>query len=556
MNSFLREINFSIVAFVLIFHLFLGLLLANIGFIFGYPLQVFYYPLSLSVFVFRKNIPTLTGTLAVLIFCYLISLFVFDNSYDGQYYHQETMIQLKNGWNPIYSESTARTGKLWIDNYPKGGETLSSLIYLVTNQIEIGKSVNWIALFASFFICYSALSLLGLNRKLKFLYSFLVAFNPVVVSQVLTYYIDALIYSFLVCCLCSIFLYLKERKNIYLGIFIASIVLGGSIKFTSIVIFGVFIAVSLLVILLVIKQKKYFFELLYSGCIGFLCLLIVTINPYLNNLVHGRHLFYPLLGKGAVDIMYLTTPKDFVDNHNRIEKLGTTLFAKTGPLDVKNLEYKIPFSIHKDEIIRLADSDIMIGGFGVFYGGFLLLLLLFYLFNFKKLRNLGRFQKILLISIIPLLISVLIISDPWWVRYIPHFYLIPILLLLILETNRIKIRFIPVLYIILGLNLSLFLVAISVANYYKSQKNYYILESLKKSNKTVNIDAKEFKSTLNRLEEYEIPYREVTISPNDNNVIRFQPKGAVIINENFVKVKKSKIFEILQNKLYKDDEQN
>lgn len=556
MNSFLQKIDLSLMAFVLIFHLFLSLLVANVGFIFGFPLQAFYYPVSLliSLIIFRNNIPTLVSLFGVLMFCYIISLVVFDNSYDGQFYHQETIIQLKNGWNPIYTDSTARTGKFWIDNYPKGGETLSSLIYLTTHQIEIGKCINWIALFASFFICYSALELLGLNRRLRFLYSFLVAFNPVVVSQVFTYYIDALIYSFLVCCICSIFLYLKQRKNVYLYIFVASMVLGSSIKFTSIVIFGVFVSVSLLIILLVIKQKKYFFEMLYSGCVGFLCLLIITINPYLNNLINGRHLFYPLFGKGAVDIMYLTTPKDFVDNHNRIEKLAVTLFAETGPLDTKKLEYKIPFSIHKDEIIRLADSDIMIGGFGVFYGGFLLVLFCFYLFNLKKLKNLGRFQKILFISIIPLLISVLIISDPWWVRYIPQFYLIPILLLLILEINRIKIKFIPVLYIILGLNLSLFLSAISVANYYKTQKNYYILESLKKSNITVNIDAKEFKSTLNRLEEYGIPYREVKISPNNKNVIKFQPKGAVIINENFVEAKKNKIFKILQNKLYKDDE--
>ncbi len=558
MNSFLQKIDLSLMAFVLIFHLFLSLLVANIGFIFGFPLQPFYYPISLliSLIIFRNNIPTLVSLFGVLMFCYIISLVVFDNSYDGQYYHQETIIQLKNGWNPIYTDSTARTGKFWIDNYPKGGETLSSLIYLMTHQIEIGKCVNWIALFASFFICYSALGLLGLKKKFRFLYSFLVAFNPVVVSQVFTYYIDALIYSFLVCCICSIFLYIKERKKIYLCIFAASMVLGSSIKFTSIVIFGIFIAVSLLIVLLNIKHKKSFFELLYSGCVGFICLIIVTINPYLNNLINGRHLFYPLLGKGAVDIMYLTTPKDFVDNHNRIEKLAFTLFAKTGPLNAEKLEYKIPFSIHKEEIIRLADSDIMIGGFGIFYGGFLLVLFLFYLFNFKKLKNLARLQKILFISIIPLFISVLIISDPWWVRYIPQFYLIPILLLLILEINRIKIRFMPVLYIILGLNLSLFLSAILVANYYKTQKNYYILESLKKSNITVNIDAKEFKSTLNRLQEYKIPYTELKISPSNKNTIKFQPKGAVIIKGNFVEVKKGKVFKILQNKLYKDDEYN
>lgn len=557
MNSFLQKIDISFIAFVLIFHLFLGLIIANTGFIFGFSLQAFYYPLSLliTLIVFRNNTLTLFTVFVILMFCYIMSLIVFDNSYDGQYYHQETMIQLKNGWNPIYTSSNARIGKLWIDNYPKGGETLSSLIYLSANQIEIGKCINWIALFASFFICYCALGLLGLKKKLKILYSFLVAFNPVVVSQVFTYYIDALIYSFLVCCMCSVFLYLKQRKNIYLFIFVASMVLGSSIKFTSIVIFGVFISVSLLIILLVIKQKKCFFELLYSAGVGLLCLLTVTINPYLNNLLSGRHLFYPLLGKGAVDIMYLTTPRDFVDNHNRLEKLAITLFAKTGSLNTEKLEYKIPFSIHKDEIIRLADSDIMIGGFGVFYGGFLLLLFLFYLFNLKKLKNLKAVQKILLMSIIPLLISVIVISDPWWVRYIPHFYLIPILLLLILDINHNKIRYLPVLYIILIVNVSLFVGAVAIANFYKSQKIYYTLESLKKSNNTILIDAKEFKSTLNRLDEYDIPYREMQISPNCKKVIKFQPKGAVIMDENFIEMKKNKVFEIIQNNLYKDDVQ-
>lgn len=48
------------------------------------------------------------------------------------------MIQLKNGRNPIYSLSSARIGKFWIDNYPKEGEAMSGLIYLLTKSDRDG----------------------------------------------------------------------------------------------------------------------------------------------------------------------------------------------------------------------------------------------------------------------------------------------------------------------------------------------------------------------------------------------------------------------------------
>ncbi|WP_313598567.1 hypothetical protein [Epilithonimonas vandammei] len=554
MKIYLKKINTSLIGFILVLHLFISLLITNVGFVFGFPVQFFYYPLSLllCLIIYKNNLPTCIVLFSLLVFSFVISRIVFDNSYDGQYYHQETMIQLKNGWNPIYSLSNSRTGKFWIDNYPKGAETLSSLIYIFTDKIEEGKCINWIALFASFFMSYSVLRLLEIKRTLKVLFAFLIAFNPVVISQVFTYYIDALVYSFFVCCLCSMTLYLKEKKNMYLYIFIGSLVLGSSIKFTSIVIFGVFIVVSLLCVIFILKQKYLFFKLFYSSCLGFFLLILVTINPYANNLINGRHLFYPLLGKGSVEIMYLTAPKDFVDGYNRIEKLGITLFGKTGFLDANDIRFKIPFSVHKSEIIKLTESDIMIGGFGVFYGGFLLLLLIVLLFNLEKFKNFSSTQKLLLMSIVPIFFSVLIISDPWWVRYIPQFYLIPIIILFVLQINQVKIKVLPLLYSVLIINVGLFLLAISISNYYKSQKFYYILESLKKSQRTVKIDTHQFKSTLNRLEEYNISYKEIKINNDDKKVIKFQPKGAVIKDESFVKVERNKIFDFLQKNLYMD----
>lgn len=542
------------IIFIIIFHLFICLLISQIGFFLHFPVARFYYPLSViaSILICRVNFISAIIALLILVSGFLISGYFFDFSADGQSYHQESVIQLKQGWNPILSDSDSRTMKVWTDHYPKGAEVVQSCIYSLLDKIEYAKATNFFLFISSLLLAKKALEYFNISFKQQWIFAFLIAANPVVISQILTFYVDGLSYSFLVCFLSSLFLFTKTKEKMYMMQIVASLTLGGSLKFTSIPIFGVIIIFILIVMMLLRKISLIKNLALPLFCASFL-LLICNYNPYVTNLKAGKHVFYPLRGEGAIDILEQFAPKGFVKNNNRIEKLAFTLFTKTGSFDKDDMCYKIPFRVSQKELNRLADADIGVGGFGIFYSGFLVVLLLFLIINYRRLRNLNHQQKILFITIFPILFSVLIISDPWWVRYIPQFYLIPLILLLILEVNSIKIKNLILIKGILFLNILSFISSVVVLNIYGTEKTYYILDMLKHSGKTVKIDARCFSSNLNRLDEYGINYKEVKIADDYKSIIRFQPKGSIIIDDQFEKHDKNLTYSFLNHFFYKID---
>lgn len=550
----MNKIYLEKIVFIIISHLFICLLLSQLGFFLDFPITRFYYPLSviISMLICRVNFISGFITFLILLSGFLISTYFFDLSADGQSYHQESIIQLKKGWNPVYFDSHSRTMKVWTEHYPKGAEIIQSCIYSFFGKIETGKAINIFLLISSLLLSKKVLERFSLNSKQQWIFAFLIALNPVVISQVLTFYVDGLSYSFLVCVLGSLFLFIKTKERIYMMLTIMALTIGGSLKFTSTPTLVVLI-LSILIILLLLKKISSIKALILPLLCSAFLLLFCNYNPYITNLKEGKHVFYPLKGEGAIDILERFAPEGFVRNNNRIEKLAFTLFTKTGSFDKDNMAYKIPFSVSQKELNRLADADIGVGGFGIFYSGFLIVLLLFFIINYKRLKNLNKQQKMLFITIIPILFSVLIISDPWWIRYIPQFYLIPLILLLILEINDIKIKNLFVLKGILFVNLLFFISSVAVLNIYGTEKTYYILNMLKDSGKTVKIDARYFTSNLDRLEEYGISYKEIKIADDYKPIIRFQPKGAIIIDDNFKKPDKNFVYVFLNRFFYKID---
>ncbi len=122
----------------------------------------------------------------IVLISYFAAIHYFDTSWDGQGYHQEAIYLLKNGWNPISSESNAF--HQWIDVYQKGNEIIQANIYLITNKIEAGKLLNIVLVYIAFFVFWSFLDTLKLKKSYCFFISFVAVFNPVVFTQVFTYY--------------------------------------------------------------------------------------------------------------------------------------------------------------------------------------------------------------------------------------------------------------------------------------------------------------------------------------------------------------------------------
>ncbi|MEI6728779.1 MAG: hypothetical protein WCK98_04005 [bacterium] len=88
------------------------------------------------------------ASLVITIGSFVVSLNVsqkfYDLSYDGQAYHGEAIIELNEGWNPIYERAPGYGGgthSIWLNAYPKASWLNSVSIYKVTGNIESGKTI-------------------------------------------------------------------------------------------------------------------------------------------------------------------------------------------------------------------------------------------------------------------------------------------------------------------------------------------------------------------------------------------------------------------------------
>ncbi|MGX6446099.1 hypothetical protein ACWM35_23085 [Neobacillus sp. K501] len=352
----------------------------------------------------------------------------YDLSYDGQAYQQEAIIQLANNWNPIFGDPVAVIHELWINHYPKGPWILSAVFYKLTGVIEMGKVFNFTLLISSFLITLGTLSQLFPKQAIKsIMISVVLAFNPIVLTQLTSFYIDGQIYSLLLIIFCMAYRLFYEYGLWEIVVLCFSILLLVNIKFTALVYAGV-IGVTYLVVLILFKKKDIIKRIIWPVVISFIvAIAVIGCNPYITNTIKEGNPFYPLFGKDAVDIMTTNSPANYI-YHNPIVSLTHSLFAKSeNPVNPRFSEKKIPFTIKKEELEVFTAPDVRAGGFGPLFGGALLvsvLLLLISLFQGWK-----RVRYIIFPGLI-LLISVLINPESWWARYTPQIWIAPILIVI------------------------------------------------------------------------------------------------------------------------------
>lgn len=206
--------SFSLALFVLFF-------ITSIGFIFHIPIQKFYpfisiLTLYLTLYLYSKKnkftntqlILSLYISIILLVLCGWLACSFWDNSWDGQRYHQNSILLLANGWNPIYDDINLFCKKIYnlgiihpyrCECYPKFSEIIAANIFHITDNIESGKIVNLISMLIMFFYSFYVLSgslFTKLSNKLKVIISFLLVYNPVVICQIFTYYNDFLLYFY------------------------------------------------------------------------------------------------------------------------------------------------------------------------------------------------------------------------------------------------------------------------------------------------------------------------------------------------------------------------
>lgn len=464
---------FYVAIFFLSFILF-NLLISTIFFIFNVGIQSWYVPCSfvlstvLTVLlmkrrgIIKKSSILICIVLPILITCGLIPLNskIYDYTYDGNSYHKLTIGMMMDGWNPLMEteeEFNEKKGEekmdisglefKWGDYYAKASHIFAANIGKMTGSVESGKILNDLSLAILFLLVLALCLYIKKSWTFSVLFAFVMVTPTTVVSQLLTNYVDGLVYlyMFLLAALFFWFEYAKEYKEEVLGIFFATLVILINIKFSSFAYAGILCAVYYGWYIYRYKKekkfdKKFFKRFSWTAFAAVVVgVFVVGLSVYPKNLVTHGHPFYPLMGEGKVDIMTENSP-DYFKSKSNIEKFFIATFSKMdnfSEIDNKEAELKIPFAVYESEIERTKECDSRISGNGVFFGGILIVSISVILICARRvfIRN----RKLFIMLTLPILMTIVMIitmSDVWWARYFPQLHFIVFAALIILDMYK------------------------------------------------------------------------------------------------------------------------
>ncbi len=366
----------------------------------------------------------------------------YDFSYDGQWYHEDAMIFLKKGWNPYHhylSEKEYHADEL-LNHYAQGAWIVRASYYIFSDLIESAKLFNFLLIWSSFFICAATLIRIRKNSLLfACAIAALAALNPIVVEFSLSYYVDGHVSSCSLIVISLFFLYVQTKRVPVLVLFCIALVYFVNIKFTALVFAGIFLSAGF-IYLLVKKHsgiRRYVIASV-TACVVALC--FVGFPTYLTNTVVRHHPFYPLMGPGNIGemISQVCYPADFF-GLNRFEKLNRSLFAVPtwSRAPVTSQPKHLFDHFNPDFLTNFANGIAEISGFGPLFGECAMLMLfsvlIFLPFHFKNKNILN-----LLLVCGVLLVSVFIVPECWYFRYVPQLYFVFLLFIWIIHITSGK----------------------------------------------------------------------------------------------------------------------
>jgi len=446
-NKYFYNLSITIVGIVTTIFI-----LTTVGGLFHIPVNPFYVliPFIGGIYYLKKqsteNIDFLKQLLILLLIIMIscaVSVYVWDSSSDGRWYHSATLIMLKNGWLPIYQKfidfaltcHVHPTSAFWSNCYLRFTEIIGANIYKLTNLIESAKAVNFIMLSAVFMYSFSVLKdFKPNNRFIPLLTSALIILNPVCICQWFSNYIDLHIYfTFTLLMLTIIKIeFQNQALKTDLFMFVSSGLMLAMSKLTGSMYLFVVCLIYLIYLFLLKKNiKKYIKTLLVIGGL----IAITGVNPFYTNIRDYGNSFHPLFGKHKIDIMKGNFPINFEKMSKPERFLRSTFSESVQSMSNPNhqqymdsVELKIPFTlrIKSPYTNTFSFPDMRVGGFGYFWSG-ILLLSLFYLpvirFRNRNERN--------IFWLITAMILASTFSNPhcWWAKYVPQFWLFPVFVL-------------------------------------------------------------------------------------------------------------------------------
>jgi hypothetical protein len=446
-NQKISVLCWSVTAILLTFF-FLTHLIVILNFLLGWRISAAVAPSALIISLiagyilgqreglqgWQRIVPPVIAVCIISIALLLAGAF-FDMSWDGLWYHQTAVYQMSHGWNPLRDPLHDFTPHLrdWLRYYAKGPWYIALALFATTNNIEMAKVAALIAIAAAFLAGFALLIDLGLNKRNSAVIAALIALNPVVTCELVSYLVDGLLISFLFIFIAAIVRWFRKPTLHIILIAVMSAVLCINSKFTGLVYLCFFIAMGGIYIL--IKERKLFRKyLIIQSAAIIVGIFIFGWNPYVTNTINRGNPFYPMLGSSAhpsLSAMGLDPIELYETPHNmmgkdRFTRFSYAVFGRPGAQPYfpgENAVLMLPFNIGWKDFDIFYFHEVRISGFGPLFSGALILsLFLLVLILFHK--DTQRLFIILLCATIVL--SLLISTHTWWARYGPQLWLLPI----------------------------------------------------------------------------------------------------------------------------------
>lgn len=391
---------------------------------------------------------------AVLLSGFIAGIFL-DTSFDGRWYHQEGIIRLESGLDPLretLAEDSLPGGlwsirqvgariasaPVWINHYPKATEIVAATVYASTGDIEVAKLFTILLALCVAALLRAIFLLLAPERRFTAAVApIALVGNPIVVAQAWTNYTDGQLYLLLLGMAGFLILHWRtEDRNWLLMAGVASICLANT-KFTGLV-FAVGVWAAYLAWSILRRRRGSFVLEAFAASAVFLAVgsAVVGYSPYVRNLVGHGHPFHPVLGKDRIDIVGINEPARFAEE-GRVFKLLQSAWAATSVdfhLSSGVIPPKVPFTFERQEFLDGSSPDTRIGGFGPFFGGLVLVSLIAYLAGLAARRPFtgglrGALSAVTDIDacIVVVVASSLAIPEAWWARYVPQLWTLPFL---------------------------------------------------------------------------------------------------------------------------------
>ena len=390
-----------------------------------------------SLFGLRTGLAMGAAVGGLLGFSVWISTRILEMSYDGLWYHQITTLLLTGRvgppWNP-FREPVFGPWHFFVESYPRWVATVSAQITLGQGSIEAGKAIQWIMLVSAAALLSGLLLRFTRIRPMwAGVLGILMAANPVTISQLSTQMVDGTLASlFLICACLSIRLILRPSRVNGIWVVLATVLFLNT-KTTALVYLPIgFSACALAWFFLpgrVAQWRRMAPLAAWLGCGALVALFFVGYSPYVTNQLHQDNFASPLRNWGAIASFDAQRPPA-MNRMNRFERLYFSVFSRTwSGYPSQDPVLKFPFSIHDQEGVYAGSPDTRLGGFGPWFSGALILMVLLVI---GKLRSAGGAKSLAWTLGPALAILATTFANPecWWARFVPQLWLLPGLVLI------------------------------------------------------------------------------------------------------------------------------